>query len=276
VSCEETELEDEREFRRACTSGDILAETEEKLKLETALRQSVESKYAVTEATRDRKAKELEKALERAEGAEKKAEELTLRLEGESEKGREMKAFWGEIAEMALGRPIEGQEIGEEIAKEVLRNLKSISSLSPFNQPAKLSQIASCESVEIASNPKRRVPKPNSVLKTVEIASISAEIPNICQLSLDSTSLSLPAVSPPHDETTETIRKSHPSVPVQSRFQTDKICSSAPEPILPCAHCEELTKEVSRLRRDLEQLQRSSRIAGKTAQSTQACQCVIT
>lgn len=275
--CEEVKQQDDREFRRAVTNLDILAETEEKLKLETALRQSVECKYAVTEATREKKAKELENVLERAEEAEKKAEELTFRLMIQSEKAREMEAFLREMAETALGRPFEGQEIGEEIAQEVLIRLKALLSQNFLNQPAKSSQIASCESVEVISKPKRRVLKPNSVSETIEIASIIGEFHQVAQLSLNSTSLSLPAVTHSQD-TVKTIRKSDPSGRVQSHIQANKSCSSAPGSILPCAHCEELTAEVSKLRMALAQIPRGSRTASKAGevQSSQACQCIIT
>lgn len=289
-SCEETEEPNERALRRAATSLDILTETEEKLKLETALRQSVECKYAVAAATMGKKSEELEEVLKRAERAERKAEEVTNRLSLKEEKMKEMEAFLGKIAEIALGRPINAAEIGEETASEILTRLNSLSPVFPPEQPAEPQYLMTCESHQIASiTPSLRTEplqhKAKPTCETIKVASIAAQPSRLIHLSFASASLCLPALPPTThpDDITQVLRKSDPSTTARSHFHAEKSCSSAPESTPPCLHCEELTEELGKLRA---MLPRTSRAASKVkdtrssksqdAPTTQSCQCIIT
>lgn len=293
TSCEEIEKPNEQALRRAATSLDILTETEEKLKLETALRQSVECKYAVAAASVGKKSEELEEVLKRAEMAEKKVEEVTNQLESKGEQMKEMEAFIREIAAITLGRSVNTDEIDEETSREVLRKLTALLSVSQHKQLSKSQQIITCESHQIASiKPYKRAESPRQRAKptceTIKVASIAAKPSRLIQLSFDSASLSLPALLPTTypDDITQVLRKSDPSTTVRSHFHEEQSCSSAPESTSPCLRCEELTAELSKLRVMLTQLPRRSVVASKgkdphssksqEAPVTQSCQCVIT
>ena len=293
TSCEEIEEPNEQALRRAATSLDILTETEERLKLETALRQSVECKYAVAAATMGKKSEELEEVLKRAERAEKRAEEVTNLMKLKDEKMKEMEAFIEKIAAITLGRPANAAEISEETTIEILRKLNA---LLPVFQPEQLAESQhrmTCESHQVASiKPHRRTeplpPKAKPTCETIKVASIAAKPSRIIQLSFDSASLCLPAQLPTThpDDITQLLRKSDPSMTDRSHFHTEKSCSSAPESTSPCLHCEELTAELSKLRVMLTQLPRRSIVPSKAKDAhlsksqdtpaSQSCQCIIT
>jgi hypothetical protein len=271
-------------MRRAVTSLDVLEETEDRLKMETALRQAIESKYAVAEATMDRRMKEMEAALSATENAKKEAEELAESLRLEREKSKEMEEFMGKIAEMALGKAVSGEEIREEVAREVLSRLHTLAQFWTDNQLKTSHLSLTCATVETVSIPSNTQNLAESLMskgtytcETMEIAYIPSQPYHCDQLSITTASFSLPSQHPesPHKSTLRLLDTSTaPSTPIHPR----KSNSSGPESPSKCLRCEELTAELTKLRDTLALVPRMSRSGSAVlnARSTEVCQCTTT
>lgn len=311
TNCEESLEPEERGMRRAVTSLDVLEETEDRLKMETALRQAIESKYAVAEATMDRRMKEMEAALSETAKFKQEAEELAENLRLEREKSKEMEEFMGKIAEMALGKPVL-EEICEEKAREVLNRLGILAQFWTDNQPKPLNlicepvytvsipsnpqnlqklpksmEIFTCETMEIAYIPCQTVSIPSnlpelpksigkSTFETIEIAYIPSQSPSYAHLSFTTATYSLPSQLPePYKSALPVLDTSTtPSTPIHPR----KSGSNGPESPSKCLRCEELTAELCKLRDTLALVPRMSRAGSAVlnARSTESCQCTTT
>lgn len=269
-------------MRRAVTSLDMLQETEEKLNMETALRQAVESKFAVATAAMERRVKEMEATQAAAEKAKKEAEELAFSLSLEREKTKERDELVGKIAEIAWGQSAEG---GEAVAGELLARLHTLAQFWTERQrKVPHTTFETFHMASIASHtpslPKSGEGKTIFACESLEIVTIPQEPSHSGHLSLYSTSFSLPGqgISYPHEGTPTPAKDYDTSTTPSTPFHPRKSLSSAPESPSKCPHCEELTAELSRLRATLAMAPRASR-AGSTvlnARSTDACQCTTT
>jgi len=279
TTCEDSLEPDPRGLRRAVTSLAMLEETEEKLNMETALRQAVESKFAVAVAAMERRVKEMEETQAAAEKAKKEAEELAVSLSLEREKAREREELMGKIAEVAWGQPGAG---GEVVAGELLARLHTLAQV--WTESQRQVRPFTCDTFQVASIASHTPNLPESLARkaiitceSLDVASIPCHSLNRGPLSLASTSISLPGqfpstppqstLTPTKDYDTSTTPSTHPR----------KSLGNAPESPSKCLRCEELMEELSKLRSTLAMTPRMSRAGSLMLKApTEVCQCTTT
>lgn len=268
TSCEENfEIED-APGKFLSPGIDILTATEDKLKLETELRQSVECKYAVSETARCKAAKEMQEINEKCSKNEILIADLTNLLNLEREKVGKMNEFIGKICEKVLGKTGNSEELWSEIDEkltnfaEFLLEKEKICSKSLNLESFRVIQLPSTSQISVKSREKTAV----STCKMVETTSILPLPRHHVHLSLDSASISIPTTFP----TSPQLSTLTPC-PVDER-KSASFCSESPEKCLKCA---ELTSEIMKLRSEMSHLHHSgkkgSQILG--SRSNQVCQC---